>query len=345
MSISISEYFQRQVAIAEIRSEGLQGLQKATVAVVGVGGVGSAASEYLARSGVGHLRLIDQDIVDPTNLHRLHGLSREDIYCPKAETMAKALAKTNPWTVFEPIVETLRESNATTLLGGADVVVDGLDNFRTRYHLNEFSLMTGIPYVFTSAIGTQGHVAFFTPPDTACLECAIPRLAERPQESCEALGITPTTVGLVGAIAASEAVKLLLGLDSTLKGSLLTVDLMGPDFLHTKLRKRGDCPAHQVSRPAELPEAFLTTLCGEKTFNVLPRKPLQLDLLEASQRFPRENILRATGSVLVCRRSESMFSLFRTGRVLVVGAKDKEEAVHVASEVWTSATASLAETL
>src|SRR5712692_4900518 len=116
MKPALSAYFSRMTAIPGVGIHGLNRLQSARVTVVGVGGVGSSAAFYLAQSGVGRLRLIDQDIVEPSNLHRLHGMGQEDLYHPKTEAMAEFLSKLAPWTTTEPVVETLRLANADELL-------------------------------------------------------------------------------------------------------------------------------------------------------------------------------------------------------------------------------------
>ena len=135
----LENYFSRMTAVPEIGTRGLHNLRSANVTVVGVGGVGSSISYYLAQSGIGHLRLIDQDIVEPSNLHRLQGLDQSDLYHPKAEALADSLHRLVPSSRFEAIVDTLREANVSELLGGSDVIVDGLDNFRTRFILNRHS--------------------------------------------------------------------------------------------------------------------------------------------------------------------------------------------------------------
>ena len=335
MNITFSEYFQRQTLLPEIGNKGLERLRKTRVAVAGVGGVGAAAAEYLARSGIGFLRLIDQDIVEPSNLHRLSGVGQEHLYHSKAEVVAGTIARSNPWISLEPVVETLRPNNVAELLEGMDLVVDGLDNFRTRYYLNNHSLERRIPYIFASAIAAQGHVSVFAPPETPCLECLFPGVVDRPEDSCETLGIVPTAVGVVAAIAASESVKVLLGLPTLLKGGLLTVDMMGPDFLLSLVKRRDSCETCNASKKARnAPEGTLTILCGEKTFNVMPRRPLSLDLRMISQSVPHDGILAATNSLLVYRMGELVVSLFKTGRLLIKGAGGEGDALSIASEVW-----------
>ncbi len=303
--------------------------------MVGTGGVGTATADYLARSGIGFLRLIDQDIVEPSNLHRLTGVEEEFLYYPKAEVIAATLAKTIPWISLEPIVDTLTLKNADELLDGVDLIVDGLDNFRTRYYLNRQSRKKSIPYIFTSAIAAQGHVGVFAPPDTACLECAFPEVVDRTEDSCETLGILASAAGLVAAVAAGEAIKVLIELPTNLKGKLLTVDMMGPDFLVSSVKRRDLCETCNATKKIEnISGGMLTTLCGEKTFNMTPNMPRNLDLRRISESIPSEAILNETNSVLVYRAGRFTVSLFKTGRLLLKGIDSEREALSAANQIW-----------
>src|SRR5438093_1867158 len=179
MIIQSNDYFSREISIPSIGQEGLRKLQESSVAVIGVGGVGSAAAYYLARSGVGHLKLVDQDIVESANLQRLHSATKNDLFHPKADAIANRLSEEAEWCNVEPMVETVTDRNADELLRDVDLIYDGLDNFRTRYILNDAALRNGIPYLFTSAIADQAHLALLNPPKTACLECIMPRVISR----------------------------------------------------------------------------------------------------------------------------------------------------------------------
>ena len=329
-------YFLRQATVQGIGTEGLEKLRNARVAVVGCGGVGSAAADYLARSGIGYLRLIDQDIVDLSNLHRLHGASASDIYQPKAEVIANALSRNMPWLKVEAIVDTAREANVEELLGSVELIVDGLDNFRTRYVLNNYSIRTRVPYLFTSAIANQGHAALFQPPNSACLECIFRSLVSSPNESCESLGVTSSVVATIGAIAANEAVKFLLGQTSRLASSLLTLDLAGPDFVFSKLSKRPDCRECGVAPPAKhsgSDHGEVSILCGENTASIIPKTMQILDLERISLRLGAREVLACSASVLVYRDSNLVVSLFRNGRLIIQGVTSEGDARARSSQV------------
>src|SRR5213594_271697 len=130
MKVQMMGYFSRQTAVQEVGIAGLKILQSAKLTIVGTGGVGSAAAYFLASQGIGHLKLIDQDVVEGSNLHRLLGADPQDLHLPKAEALSRNLISRHPWTKTEAIVETLRKENCRDLLGRTDLIVDGTDNFR-----------------------------------------------------------------------------------------------------------------------------------------------------------------------------------------------------------------------
>jgi molybdopterin-synthase adenylyltransferase len=335
---SRSEYLSRMAAVPEIGTRGLNRLQTTKVTLVGVGGVGSSAALHLAKAGIGHLRLIDQDIIEPSNLHRLH-VDPSRLYHPKAEAIAESLRRQVPWTAVESFVETLRATNALELLDGSDVVVDGLDNFRSRYILNAYSVQTSVPYIFTSAIQNQGHIGAFHPPKTACLECRFQNVVDRPEDSCETLGVTSIITGIVGALAASETIKIALSIPTRQLGRILTIDALVPEIFSSEVLKRDGCPTCGKTRTpsTESAQDGAVVLCGGNTFNVLSRPSYKLDLVSVSGLIPKQSILASTSSVLVYREGAVTVSLFQTGRVLVEGVENREEALRVWREAMSLA--------
>jgi adenylyltransferase/sulfurtransferase len=334
MSIQKLDYFARQSALAEIGRSGLQRLQSAKIAVVGTGGVGSAAAYFLASLGLGQLTLIDQDIVEETNLHRLLGFDQGDLHRPKAEVLSRKIDLSHPWTRTEAIVETLRIENCNELLDGGNLIVDGTDNPRTRYVLNKFSVENNTPYLFTSAIANQGHLSLFNPPGTLCFECFMPMTKPTSTDNCETLGVTSAIVGLIGTLAASEAAKKLLGLPTRILGELLTIDLAGPEFLFTKISKRDKCAGCNSSRSETVHHDSVVMLCGDNVANVLPQKEVSLDLQSLNTKIPKESIVASSDSVFVYTRQPHRISVFKTGRLLIGHVGTEETARQVASDVW-----------
>jgi adenylyltransferase/sulfurtransferase len=229
----------------------------------------------------------------------------------------------------------LRVGNSRELLGGTDLIIDGTDNLPARSILNRFAIQKNIPYLFTSAIANQGHLSLFNPPATACLECLMPMEGTAPVDTCETLGVTSTVVGLVGTLAAAEAAKRLLGLPTGILGHLLTIDLAGPDFVFTAIKKREKCGVCNGSPSEPVRSDNVVMLCGDNVANVLPERDLIVDLESLNAKVPQESVVASSGSVFVYTRQRHRVSVFKTGRLLIGNVNGEEEARHVASEVWS----------
>src|SRR4030067_1754713 len=212
--IFANEFFNRQTIMKEIGTKGQRKLTEAKVAVVGAGVLGTVSSLYLALAGVGYLRLIDQDTVEVQNLHRQILYTVDDLQYPKVEIAVKRLQHLNPLLKAEAVSENLNAANVEKLLAGVDCVVDGLDNMVTRYLVNRVCVKMKVPYVFGAAIGIEGNLSVFVPPDTGCLECLMPNLSDTDLLICTTRGVLGATTGVIGALQALEAIKVLTGMGS-----------------------------------------------------------------------------------------------------------------------------------
>jgi adenylyltransferase/sulfurtransferase len=327
------DFYSRQVTLKELGEKGQQKLCNAKVAVVGVGGLGTVASLYLALAGVGHLRLIDQDIVELRNLHRQILYTPEDVDYPKAEAAAKRLIKTNPLIQAEPVSENVNATNVERLLEGIDLVVDGLDNMETRYLVNRICVKRGIPYVFGAAIGMEGNLSVFTP-DTPCLECVLPNLSDNELMTCDTRGVVGATPGIVGSMEALEAIKVLADVGEPLKGKLMICDFTDMTFNTIDISKRANCPAcHGSLQPAV--RERLAWLCGQDTANINPDKPLKLDLTQISQTVCQLGLhVRVKSNLALMFDYKGLeVSLFGGGRMLIKNVKGEPEALAAYREI------------
>ncbi len=236
------QFYNRQLIMKEIGKVGQINLSKSKVAIVGVGGLGTVSSLYLALAGVGHLRLIDPDIVDIKNLHRQILYTSSDVDYPKVEVAASKLQKSNPLIKIESLSENVQAGNVERLLVGVDVVVDGLDNMATRYLINQACVKLRIPYVFGAAIGMEGNLSVFNPPDTPCLECVMPNFSDSDTQRCDNRGVVGATPGIIGSMQAVEAIKVLTGAGIPLKSKLMICDFTDMSFATVDLAKRPTCP-------------------------------------------------------------------------------------------------------
>ena len=236
------EFYSRQTILKELGEEGQQKLANSKVAIVGAGGLGTVSSLYLALAGVGYIRLIDQDTIETHNLHRQILYNPDDLHYPKTEVAAKKLEKQNPLVTVEAIPENVNASNVERLLKGVDVVVDGLDNMVTRYLVNRACAKLGTPYVFGAAIGIEGNLSVFAPPETGCLECLMPNLSDSDLLTCNTRGVLGATTGIIGALQTMETIKLLTGVGSTLKNKLMVCDFSDMDFTTIDISKNHPLP-------------------------------------------------------------------------------------------------------
>jgi len=332
------EFYSRQTVLVELGRKGQYQLKHSKVVVVGLGGLGTISALYLALAGVGHLRLIDQDTVELNNLHRQVLYSLNNLRYPKVEAAADRIGQVNPDVKVEPVPENVRESNVDRLLSGVDCIVDGLDNMRTRYLLNRASVKHEIPYVFGAAIGIEGNLSVFSPPETPCLECILPNLDDRYLPTCDVRGVLGATTGIIGSLQAMEAIKLLSGMGGSLKGKLMVCDFRDMYFTAIDVFKRPDCPVcgkRQLIKPA-VEEEKLAVLCGRNTVNVNPSKPIKESLNQLHTRLKsRFKVLVKSSFVIVFEYNGDIeVSLFNGGRMLIKNVRDEEAALKVHNTVF-----------
>jgi sulfur-carrier protein adenylyltransferase/sulfurtransferase len=237
------ERYSRHVLIPEVGEQGQLKLLDSKVLLIGAGGLGSPAGLYLAAAGVGTLGIIDADVVDASNLQRqiLHTVDR--IGTPKVDSAEATIRALNPDVTVVKYATRLTSENVLDVITGYDVIVDGTDNFPTRYLLNDASLVAGIPVVHGSIYQFEGSVTVYKPHDGPCYRCQYPE--PPPPElapSCAEGGVLGVLPGVVGTLQATEAVKLLLGLGDPLVGRQLRYDALAMEFVELRMRRDPDCP-------------------------------------------------------------------------------------------------------
>ncbi len=334
-SFDANEFYSRQTVLSELGVDGQKKLHQSHVAVVGLGGLGSVSSLYLALAGIGKLTLIDQDTVEMNNLHRQILYSLVDLRYPKVEAAARRINAINPEIEVNPVPENLELENVSSILNSADCVVDGLDNMRTRYVINRYCVESKTPFIFGGAIGMEGNVVSFKSPETACLECVLPGLHDTDLPTCDTRGVLGATTGIVGAIQAIEAVKVLAEIEPESRGKLLIFDFAQSEYRTVSLSIRPDCEICQIRRKAVQPYARqLAWLCGSDTANVNPVNPMSLNLQALSESISREHkVLLTTPMVVVFQFNGHEVSLFRKGRMLIKNVHDEKEALSVSESI------------
>ncbi len=335
------EFYSRQITMKELGEKGQGRLSKSKVVVVGAGGLGAVSSLYLALAGVGYIRLIDQDTVELQNLHRQILYTSADLHYPKAEIAAKRLQELNPLIKTEAFTENVNASNVERLLNGVDCVVDGLDNMVTRYLVNRACVKLKIPYIFGAAIGIEGNLSVFAPPETGCLECLMPNLSDNDLLTCSTRGVIGTTPGVIGALQAMETIKLLAKVGQTLKGKLLVCDFSDMDFTTIDISKSTRCPVCHGELSGVAGGERLVWLCGRDTANINPEKPLQLNLDEVYPAINKQFQVRLKSRLaLMFNYKTYEVSLFNGGRMLIKGVASEEEALKVYRQIIKTLNAS-----
>jgi adenylyltransferase/sulfurtransferase len=330
-----TEFYSRQTVLNELGVTGQEKLRHSKVTIVGLGGLGTVSALYLALAGLGSLTLVDQDTVEVNNLHRQVLYSLADLRYPKVEAASRRINEINPETKVIPVPENLESENVSSILAGSDCVVDGLDNMQTRYLINRYCVGNQIPFVFGGAIGMEGNVAVLRSPETPCLECVLPGLNDMDLPTCDTRGVLGATTGIIGAIQAMEAIKVLAGIEPQSKGRLMVFDFAQSEFRTVTLNIRPDCEVCQVKPAAAVAYTRrLAWLCGSNTVNVNPEKPVMLDLQALGQTIGRgQKVLLTTPMVIVFDYKGHEVSLFKNGRMLIKSVRDETEALSISRDV------------
>jgi sulfur-carrier protein adenylyltransferase/sulfurtransferase len=241
------ERYSRHLLIPEIGLEGQQKLLEAKVLLLGAGGLGSPAALYLAAAGVGTLGIVDNDVVDLSNLQRQVAHSNDRIGIPKVDSAEISIKEINPDVNVVKYQTRLDASNIMEIIEGYDVIVDGVDNFPTRYLLNDATVRLGIPVVSASILGFDGQLSVFAPHEGPCYRCLYP--TPPPAElapSCGANGVLGVLPGTMGLLQSTEVIKLIVGSGEPLIGRLLLYDALAASFTELKVRRDPDCPICSV---------------------------------------------------------------------------------------------------
>jgi len=322
------ERYSRQILFRGIGEEGQLRLAAGRVAIVGCGATGSALASLLARAGVGALRIIDRDYVEPSNLQRQSLFDEQDAAdsLPKAIAASRKISSFNSAILVEPQVEDLTPGNVHALLEGMDLILDGTDNFETRYLVNDYAVENSLPWVYAAAVGSYGVTMNIVPGETACLACIFPDSPRGMVETCETSGILNTAVNVVTSIAATEAMKLLLGGAAVekLRRTLWSCDV----WTNEQAEIAADKPRPSCRACGERNFVHLAgegrphiTMCGRNSVQIHERaRPI--DFAEMQRRLEMHGAVRHNEFVLKFWREPYEMTLFLDGRAIIKGTTD-----------------------
>lgn len=335
------EYYSRQIVMTEIGYNGQLKLKGSKVCLVGLGGLGAPAAMQLAAMGVGHLRIVDRDVVELTNLHRQHLYGVDDVGYPKVEAAAKRLRGLNPYITVEPLPLSVNDATAADLVRDVDVVVDGLDSMAARYAINRACVKVGIPYVFGAAITTNGNLSTIIPGETVCLECFYGSLDDKNLPKCGVVGVHPSLVNIIASLEVSETIRILTGRQPRLANKLLHFDLDTIEFNEISLQNVECCPvcgSNPSGSLMPLKREQVEEVCGRKgrkVFVVVPEKNLNLNLDDLRSYLKRRGFsLSAEGELgLTFGLGDIKASVLKSGIIILEGIKEKNETLKFFREV------------
>jgi len=344
-NVELDTRYARQARFSGIGSDGQQRLLQAHAAIVGVGALGCAIANHLARAGVGSLTLIDRDIVDRSNLQRQMLFDEADAAAgtPKAVAAAARLSAVNSGISIAARVADLNAYNVERLLEGTDIVLDGTDNFSVRYLINEYCVKNGIPWVYGGAVGASGMSLTVIPGTTPCLRCLFPSMPPGGSlDTCETAGVLAPIVDTIASVQAMEAIKLLTGRTEALHGSLLQIDLWHSQWQSLAVggARNPECPVcgrrhfEALEGNEETDGTMTVSLCGRSTVQVMPGRPLTLDLQALEPRLARAGSAELTAYSLRLQLPGGVtFVLFDDGRALVIGTEEAQTARRIYAEL------------
>jgi len=322
--------YSRQILLPEIGSAGQERLLASSVAVVGCGALGSVIASTLVRAGVGRVRLIDRDFIELNNLQRQTLFDEEDVArgLPKAIAAAGKLRRVNSQVAVEPVVADVNPDNVEGLIGDVDLVLDGTDNFETRFLLNDACFKRGVPWVYGAVLATYGMVRAIIPRRTPCFRCFLAGMpAPGSTPTCDTAGVLGTAVNVVASLEATEGLKILLGQEDTLYGGLLYVDVWRGEFERLELGRRdAPCPVCDLGR-FEFLEAregsYLTNLCGREAVQVNVRGPARVSFPDLARRLGAVGEVRFNDYMLRFRVDFYELTVFPDGRTIIKGTTDQ----------------------
>ncbi len=325
----MSGRYSRQILFDGIGAEGQRRLGAARVVVVGCGALGSAHAEMLARAGVGRLHIVDRDFVEESNLQRQLMFTEQDAHerLPKAVAAKQRIARINTDVEVEAEVADVSHANVERLIEGCDVVLDGTDNFATRYLINDACVKRGVVWVYGAAVGSYGVTMTVRPHSTPCLRCVFPEPpAAASAPTCDTAGVIMPVIASVAAVQVTEALKLITGRVEKLHGSLMQFDVWENEWRRIATGTPApDCPACALGRfeMLEVGASDLTTvLCGRDAVQVSPRRTTQVDLHALAHRLKSAGDVKVNPYLLRLRVGEYELTVFEDARAIIRGTDD-----------------------
>ncbi|HMO83961.1 MAG TPA: ThiF family adenylyltransferase [Lacipirellulaceae bacterium] len=327
--------YRRQVRFAPLGESGQRRLLASRVLICGCGALGSVAADLLVRAGVGMVRIVDRDFLEADNLHRQVLFDEADV-APAVPTAVAAAPRGRQVTssiAVEPVVADLTAATIRQIAAGADLIVDGTDNFETRYLINDFAVETGTPWVFGGCIGAEGQALAILPGQTPCLACLIPEPPPpESQPTCETAGVIGPIVTMIASLQAAEALKILSGAMDFVNRRMSVVDLWHGDLKTIGVGRTDDSADCRACSRRDFPwldgrrGVAAIALCGRNAVQLAPAAPGRISLPELAEKLRRVGRVTGNDYLLRLEVDEFRLTIFADGRTIVSGTSDLAEA-------------------
>ena len=326
MNPSLHEKYSRQILFSGIGEPGQQRLLASSAVIVGCGAIGAAAANLLTRAGVGKIRIVDRDFVEPSNLQRQMLFDEADALAalPKAIAAERKLRSISSSVSVEGVVADLSPRNVADLLVPFDIILDGTDNFETRFLINDFAVQNGKPWIYAAAVASYGLTMTIRPGATPCLACLMETQQQGLEETCDTIGVLGPIVNLIASLEAAEAMKLLAGRTDALHGRLVSCDVWTGRFQTVSVARSPDCRACARREFTYLQGQAQPhiTMCGRDSVQIHERsRALDLALLK-SRLSPTVSDVRHNEFLLRFRIPPYEMTVFSDGRAILKGTKD-----------------------
>lgn len=322
--------YSRQVLFYPIGREGQEKLLRSSVVIIGCGALGTAQANAIVRAGVGRVRIVDRDFVEESNLQRQMLFDESDAAAslPKAVAAESKLKLINSDVQVEGVIADVEGCNAESLVEGFQLILDGTDNFATRYLLNDVSIKLGIPWVYGAVVASYAATLTIVPGQTPCLACIFPNPPQGMHDTCDTVGVIAPAVSWAAAIQVTEALKILLGHPEELHGSLLAFDVWKNDFQQIKPKINPQCRSCGAREFVHLERraATSTTLCGRDAVQVSPAESRNLDLTALKGRWAKFGAVHGNEYLLRCKLGAYDVTIFADGRAIIKGTDDPSTA-------------------
>lgn len=327
----MSERYARQALFSGIGNKGQASIIEKTVALIGCGALGCTSANMLVRSGIKRLRIIDRDYIEESNLQRQLLFDEDDITqnLPKAVAAQRKLQKANSRVTIDAIVADLNPSNIEVLLEDAHLIIDGSDNFETRFLINDYSVKQGIPWIYGACVGSRGVTMNIVPQRTPCLRCVLEDLPSvGTTETCDTEGIIAPIAGVIASIQVAEALKILTNNPDVLNTGLLTLDLWQNKMTRVDVKGLSEntgcitCKRHTYEFLSRNKTSLSTILCGRGSVQILPQNSTKLDLAKLAERLKRTGGVTYNSFLLRLKMEKYELAVFPDGRSIISGTND-----------------------